>query len=318
MHRFQSKRRGFTLIELLVVIAIIAVLIALLLPAVQQAREAARRTQCKNNLAQLALALQNYEMTFEVFPPGTVNPAGPIVNQPADDAYHVSWTVQILPHIELSNVFDHFDFNVGVYHNRNLAPQQRSFSTFLCPSDMGRELKDGRWPTNYAGCHSGPEVPIDADNDGVLFLNSSVSYQDIPDGSAYTIAIGEKVFGNELWGWASGTRDTLRNSATAPNGGGAGLFQPPLPDSQFGIYGDLFESEDQEADDPETPGDAADDEADDESAKLLLVGGFSSQHTGGVQFAFCDGSVRFISQNMDITEFQNLCRRNDGAMQNNF
>src|SRR5262245_32852973 len=90
-------RRGFTLIELLVVIAIIAVLIALLLPAVQQAREAARRTQCKNNLMQMGLALHNYEMTYERLPPGSVDPNRPIRNEPKD--YHFGWMVKLLPYL---------------------------------------------------------------------------------------------------------------------------------------------------------------------------------------------------------------------------
>src|SRR5213083_896811 len=101
------RHRGFTLIELLVVIAIIAVLIALLLPAVQQAREAARRTQCKNNLMQLGLALHNYEMAYELLPPGSINPTGPIRNE--SKGYHMGWMVQILPYIDQGNVFDHFD-----------------------------------------------------------------------------------------------------------------------------------------------------------------------------------------------------------------
>ena len=93
-------RGGFTMTELFVVMAVVFVLIGLLLPAVQNAREGARRTQCRSNLSQLALALQNYEMAFEVLPPGTVNHTGPIVNRPAANAYHVSWTVAILPHLE--------------------------------------------------------------------------------------------------------------------------------------------------------------------------------------------------------------------------
>ncbi len=222
-----SHRRGFTLIELLVVIAIIAVLIALLLPAVQQAREAARRTVCKNNLAQISLALQNYEMGFEVLPPGTVNPGGPIVNKSSPDAYHVSWTVQVLPYLEMSTIFNHFDFSLGVYAPKNLAPQQRSIPLYLCPSDVARPLPEGRAASSYAGCHSGRSVPIDVDQDGILFLNSSVSYEDIPDGSTYTIAVGEKILGDEVWGWASGTRDTLRNTGIGPNGGGLALYQAP-------------------------------------------------------------------------------------------
>src|SRR5829696_3130788 len=101
----KSGREGFTLIELLVVIAIIGVLIALLLPAVQAAREAARRSQCVNNLMQLGLALHNYESAHEVLPPGVVNPTGPIQNTP--HGYHFSWLTQILPYIEQTNVHRH-------------------------------------------------------------------------------------------------------------------------------------------------------------------------------------------------------------------
>src|SRR6476646_404760 len=91
--------RGFTLIELLVVIAIISVLIALLLPAVQSAREAARRSQCVNNLMQLGIALQSYESAHEVLPPGVVNETGPVLDQPK--GYGFGWMVQILPYYEL-------------------------------------------------------------------------------------------------------------------------------------------------------------------------------------------------------------------------
>ncbi|MGC1273831.1 MAG: DUF1559 domain-containing protein [Planctomycetaceae bacterium] len=329
MTRPVSPRRGFTLIELLVVIAIIAVLIALLLPAVQQAREAARRTQCKNNLAQIALALQNYEMAFETLPPGTVNATGPIVNKPSKDAYHVSWTVQILPYIELSTVFNHFDFRVGVYDPRNLAPQQRPVPTYLCPSDYTKTLDEMRWPSSYAGVHSGVSRPIDVDQDGLLFLNSSVGYDDIPDGSAYTIVVGERIMGtNEVWGWASGTRDTLRNSGLPPNGGGLALFQPPQQgfDSTYGEipFDDAVEAEgtsdDAPGDEPGGEPGGEPDSGDDAKAEdpTLIVGGFSSQHTGGAQFAFADGSVRFLSQSIAVPAFQSLCSRNDGAMPDGF
>src|SRR5882762_1923016 len=109
----KKGRQGFTLIELLVVIAIIAVLIALLLPAVQMAREAARRTQCRNNIMQLILAVHNYEQSHEVLPPGVVNDDGPIKTEPK--GYHFSWLAQLLPFVDQNNVYKHIDFRAGAY-----------------------------------------------------------------------------------------------------------------------------------------------------------------------------------------------------------
>src|SRR5258708_46867 len=126
-------RAGFTLIELLVVIAIIAVLIALLLPAVQSAREAARRSQCLNNLMQISLAIKNYEAAHEMLPPGVVNPTGPIKNTP--QGYHVSWMVQILPFLEQTAAFKHMDFSVGVYNPNNVTVRAQRINIFHCPSD---------------------------------------------------------------------------------------------------------------------------------------------------------------------------------------
>ena len=140
-HQPAAARRGFTLIELLVVIAIIAILIALLLPAVQQAREAARRSQCKNNMAQIALATLNYEMAHGVVPPGCINPDGPITS--TSDGYHMSWTVQLLPYLDQAPLFQVIDFSKGAYEQEDRALNVR-VQVFLCPSDPGDEGPPGR------------------------------------------------------------------------------------------------------------------------------------------------------------------------------
>ena len=125
----RSASRGFTLIELLVVIAIIAILIALLLPAVQQAREAARRTQCKNNMKQLGLALHNYEGTYTMFPPSRINLTGPVFQQ--------TWNVMILPFIEQSAMYSQYNFNINWYAAGNDPITTTQLPAFVCPSTPG-------------------------------------------------------------------------------------------------------------------------------------------------------------------------------------
>ena len=128
------RRRGFTMIELLTVVAIIAILIALLLPAVQAAREAARRPSAPNNLLQLGVAMGNYASTHHVLPPGVVNDKGPIANLPR--GYHMGWAVQILPFIEQGNIYRHIDFRQGVYAGANI-------TTLSTPSRRSSARSDG-------------------------------------------------------------------------------------------------------------------------------------------------------------------------------
>jgi len=279
--RLPSESRGFTLIELLVVISIIGILIAILLPALQAAREVARRTSCLNNMAQLGLALHDYEYHYEAFPPGVTNPDGPIRNEP--QGVHVSWTVKILPYLEQRAVFQHFDQAAGAYAPVNSEVLAVWLPILQCPSAPTADRSDnGAQPSNYAGCHHDTEAPIDEDNHGLLFLNSSVRYSDIFDGSSATILLGEVVVDEDCLSWASGTRATLRNT---------GSF----------AQGDLSEA---------TPEGAKKAEKD-----PLHVGGFGSFHNGDLaNFAFADGSVRALSQKIDRNLFQLLGHRADGEI----
>jgi prepilin-type N-terminal cleavage/methylation domain-containing protein/prepilin-type processing-associated H-X9-DG protein len=129
--RLQS--RGFTLIELLVVIAIIAILIALLLPAVQQAREAARRTQCKNNLKQMGLALHNYESSHGAFPPARIDLKPPVVPV----AYAGSWVTMTLPYFDQAPLYNIYNFNLSWAHPANLPATSVKLSLLVCPSSPG-------------------------------------------------------------------------------------------------------------------------------------------------------------------------------------
>ena len=175
MNIFRRTRRGFTLIELLVVIAIIAILIALLLPAVQQAREAARRTQCKNNLKQLGLALHNYHDVHRCFPFG---------HEGTTKSF--SAFSMLLPYLEQANVYNQIDFNVPISHANNAGPLLIELPALRCPSDMANALPSIGGATNYFtnkgagilwGLPTGPNA-IFQPQDGVMYYGSKVRMAD--------------------------------------------------------------------------------------------------------------------------------------------
>jgi prepilin-type processing-associated H-X9-DG protein len=289
---------GFTLIEILVIISIVGVLASLLLPAIQQCREAARRSACINNLGQIAVALQQYQNVHDVLPPGVVNATGPILNLPR--GYHHGWMLQILPFMDEGPVARCFDDAIDLYAPEHGTARSPVIASFLCPSDGGVILSSDRVAQgNYAGCHNDLETPIGANDHGVFFLNSRVGYEDVPDGSATTIFVGEKLrFGQDL-GWASGTRATLRNTG----------FRPNSPDVLYGTK-PIMPWDDDDPDSTEPPARPFDPDP----TNPGLVGGFSSRHNGGANFAFGDSSVRFIREGIDPRILRGLANRADGNL----
>ncbi|MEP3481661.1 MAG: DUF1559 domain-containing protein [Fuerstiella sp.] len=270
------RRHGFSLLELIFVAGVVCVLVTLLLPAVQQAREAARRTQCKSRVAQLNIAISSYHDAHTMFPPGCVNETGPIVSKP--EGLHTSWLVQILPMMDQKNIAIRHTPEVSVYDERHAEIRAHSIPSFLCPTDIHPEVTNNVAASNYAGVTGGWDVMIDSDNKGMFFLNSSVEATDIIDGSSNQIAIAEHqridIPSKVDLGWMSGTSATLRNGGTAINYNASPITASP--------------------------------------AKWETTGGFSSSHTGGAQVGLADGSVRFISENIDIIVLQQLCDIQDG------
>lgn len=289
-----GKLRGTTLIEVLVVFCIIAGVVALLVPAIAGGREMARLNQCANNLKQLSLGMHNHHSTHDVFPSGVQNLEGPIRNEPV--GFHQSWVVALLPFLEQGGLAGIIDDGLGVYAPSHHKGRATELKTLICPSDFGpKTRKDGVAEHNYAGCHHDVEAAIDADNHGVLYLNSWIRYEDVEDGLSETLMIGERLRNGFDLGWASGTRATLRNTGSPINAGDLLYAKTKIPNWDDGtpiVAGG-------KAPDPTNP---------------LLVGGFGSRHSRGANFAFCDGSVRFLTDSIQRRAYQFLGHRADGEL----
>jgi prepilin-type N-terminal cleavage/methylation domain-containing protein len=363
----KRAKKGFTLIELLVVIAIIAVLVALLLPAVQQAREAARRSSCKNNLKQIGLALHNYHEMASTFPPGWVGVGDSdnstiAIDTPTVGAY--GWAVPILGNFEAGSLGR--KMNVKGPHSAavNDSQVQSILTSFRCPSDVG----DGQIATNPAGGaganrtqgtsnypgNFGVGIP---DNDGaprkcqgIFGHNTRTRIRDIKDGTTNVIAVGERRL--------TRTSDALSlggafdaNGDHVVDAGGAAAGMPTywsgvddinanvyavgqvVATTSWGLVADNIPSSGDvnlgtfpvfrinktapaisNQDALSTPAGimvAADRPLAGDFIDLNTVG-FSSWHVGGAQFLLCDGSVKFISENVDSTTYTNISRRTDG------
>ena len=302
------RRRGFTLVELLVVIAIIGVLVSLLLPAVQAAREAARRMSCSNNLKELALAIHNYESTYRFMPPGYLHLPGPAGEEEAN--YRgFAWGAAILPQLEQSALYEQLDFGRPVFDVENLEARETFLPVFLCPSDVYSAdtyvvRDENSSPVErYAGAsYAANWGPADANENlddtpllsrGVFYRNSRTYFRDVIDGLSNTLALGERTNGpipstlpdSVLFGgpattahasfenvWAAAVRDV---DDLGDDHGHMVLFETQYRPNQY--------------------------DGDDK--------GLSAPHAGSALFALCDGSVRAMTQQIDPVLYDAMATR---------
>ncbi len=308
-----SRRRGFTLIELLVVIAIIATLVAILLPAVQQAREAARRSTCKNNLKQIGIAMHNYHDTHGVLPFGLMwrraqDTDGFLNGGSTSNKNSVAgWSVMILPFIEQGPMYDTLISHMASRNNYDPDFGDPTIGTnviavYTCPSDIMDTInsqRQDRAKMNYAGSAGARGLKRDgsdalvadqaaADNtevfDGLFGSNSAIGFRDITDGLSNTVMVGE-VDG------ADGTGNSPRRAKIWVGSRRARWLNAQLAAMDGSDASMLLNCE---------------------AGANCLWSSFGSLHQGGAQFTLADGSVRFLSENISTVTYTRLGQREDG------
>lgn len=309
---YKSHQKGFTLIELLVVIAIIAVLIGLLLPAVQKVREAAARLQCTNNLKQIGLAMMNYESTYKRFPSGyvdnmTISPIDSSATSNPDPVIGWGWGALILPYLEQEPLYKSIPINSIAMSDSSAAAiafRKTVIKGFLCPSDdtgintftisgTGGNFELAK--SSYAGVNGQAEL---ADFDtalglGMLIRGRGVSIAEVTDGLSNTLFVGER--SSKSAKNATGTLPGICSWVGALPGGDLDGESPAL--YILGHTGELADPHK-----PNTP----------QPDGFFHAEDFTSRHSGGVNFLFVDGSVRFITDSIDGQTWAKLGTRAGG------
>ena len=324
-HTTRPPRAGFTLIELLVVIAIIAILVAILLPAVQQAREAARRTQCKNSLKQLGLAMRNYAGTHQALPP-----IGATGN------YSYSPQAQVLPFLDAGGLHDLIDFDEPLIVGPSWLSQsnpllsdvvRRTLPVLLCPSDAGNPFTEDRYGQTWAGGNylvnlgsgAGTTYVDRVPSDGLFWKGSSVRFRDMTDGASNTLLMSESLFGDRVSDASTTTltsvdRQMARTGMGGPPGAHTGESLAAGPKTSYrgnrletwirglgystAVNGFLTPNSEQP--DVAHHGDA--------------IMAARSAHAGGVQAVMADGRVIFASDSVDRSVWRALFTRGGGEL----
>ncbi len=306
MMRLVDRPKGFTLVEILVVITIITIMIALLLPAVQSARESARKNQCLNNLKQIGAAIQNYVMSYERLPPGTIRDTQGCGDP--GETNNTTWIAQILGYLELETIHKRIDWemqpgNAGV--NAEIAAIE--LSLVRCPSDQDEKVAAGFGPTNYVACIGHTDnawlTKPDKSIQGAFGINSAVRFADILDGSTNTMLVSECLIGATPEFFASNTDDDYADCVSRKPSRKPGAPGPPRGMSWF--FGQRNQVWTFITLDTPNSDDLNECELDYKyrpvQSRTGPVGTFlaRSRHPGGVQRVNADGSAAFTSDSID-------------------